>query len=113
MCVSVVLHHVGFFSGLLYVSNISHGMWKTNKVPMLLIHWLCAVMFLVGLLKESLLWSILGGVLFCMWYMMTVLVWLHFLCENYDRHYDGLSAREQKTLQEESIIEKSWGRLSF
>ncbi len=118
VCRSAVLHHLGFFSGLLYVSNISHGMWKTNKVCWLLIHWLFVGLFFFGVVRNIMLLYVVGIALLTSWYLFTLFIWLHFLSENYDRHFDTLSAREHMEMHRRKTSLYNWGntrvsKLSF
>lgn len=89
-----------FFSGFLYLSRVSHGMWRTNKVKFLLIHWISVFLLIYGVRFEHLFLSVLGGLMFSAWWVTTTLVWMHFVSENYSMHWDGLSAREQIDIRE-------------
>ena len=109
VCGSAVMHHVGFFSGCLYVSNISHGMWKTNKVWWLLIHWFCVSLLLLGFVRRILFVSVVAVTFLTMWYLFTLFIWLHFLAENYDRYYESLSAREHLEMSKKRPSLYNWG----
>jgi len=110
---SFLAQQVCFALGVLYLSGVSHGMWRTNKVKFLLIHWLSLIVLVYGMRVENLFLSVIGGIFFFGWWCVTSTVWLHFVFENYSMHWDGLSAREQKNLIEPRRWESSGGSLRW
>ena len=110
---SFLAQQVCFLVGCLYLSGVSHGMWRTNKVKFLLIHWLSLFILVYGIRFGSLFFSVVGGMFFFGWWVLTSMIWLHFLFENYSMHWDGLSAREQIDLREPVRWERSGRSLQW
>ena len=110
---TLLIHHLAFFTGTLYILNVAHGMWKNKKITMMTIHYGSVIIFIYGQIAHKIVFTIIGATIFTLWYCFTLLICIHFIPERFDRYLQNVTYERTKQKNHQNTIFKKVSKLNF